>query len=264
MYEQLLHCSFIDNWLWSIVPTLGMMRWKKRLIVPRVAAHWPALIGLFMTWFLWETVTRWESQVEGKIGKWDEDGKMQVDTSCRGEIRQPHRQVEGTPTTEIDIYLISKINWRGHYWLLTVFRGTLMSNQTEALSAAELIYCNDFPQLGEGLQSRMIQESDLLLVAATLLKDLWVFKINVVASSTETFLSVWGLAFLSLKHLSSHYADFGVKCFDNDLLHALKWRLISIIPRLHIQIGKKEGNLWHYHYVLHNHAKSSSFGSRFR
>lgn len=189
---------------------------------------------------------------------------MQVDTSSRGEIRQPHRQVEGTPTTEIDIYLISKINWRGHYWLLTVFRGTLMSNQTEALSAAELIYCNDFPQLDEGLQSRMIQESDLLLVAAMLLKELWVFKINVVASSTKTFLSVWSLAFLSLKHFSSHYTDFGVKCFDNDLLHALKWRLISIIPLVHIDIGKKKGifdistMFWMYH------AKSSSCGSCFR
>lgn len=64
-----------------------------------------------------------------------------------------------------------------------------MSNLSEALSAAELIYCNDFPQLAEGLQSRINWESNLLLVAVTLPKDLRFYQIIVVTSSTKTFVS---------------------------------------------------------------------------
>lgn len=63
------------------------------------------------------------------------------------------------------------------------------SNLSEALSA-ELIYCNDFPQLTEGLQSRMNWESNLLLAADSLPKDLCFYQIIEVTSSIKTLVSI--------------------------------------------------------------------------
>lgn len=175
--------------------------------------------------------------IEGDIGERKEDRRK-----CW--VEKPHRKVLRTPTTEISSYSISKMNWRGHYWLLTIFWGTRTSNLLEALSATHLIYCNDFPLLAQGLQSRMNWGSNLLLVAVTLLKDWWFYQISVVTSATKTLVSIKA----ELLQASSHS------------LHTMSMLLSSILtvicfmpsdenkyfPKCHVyKNGKKERDIHH-------------------
>lgn len=83
-----------------------------------------------------------------------------------------------TLTAHFISYSVSKMNWKGHYWMLTIFWDTQPSNLSMALCAAQLIYYNDFPQLAKGLQLRMNWEFNLPLVPVALLKNLWFYQIT--------------------------------------------------------------------------------------
>lgn len=143
--KKITLASKILNAFWAALLEITLYNQFRPLwhdkVQKRCCYHWPTLtspLGLNFNGYC-----NVEEQLEKLGGKKDKDQK--IEEVERGRIS----------------HSISKINWRGHYWLRTTFWGA------QAPCAAELIYCNDFPQQAKDLQLRATWSFYLFLLTVT-------------------------------------------------------------------------------------------------